>query len=284
MSGVKENIFPNNISSDKAMAELASIIEIYNATADKMQSAHEGLQLEVERLRSELKEKNELLERKNRLTALGEMAAGVAHEIRNPLGGIRLYASMLHKDLANQPDALRLVEKVSSGILMVESIIKDMLTFTHCQGANKVEVNLYGLIAETLVYCKPSLDDKNIVVNYNGVDKALLIDVDLIMMQQVLSNLILNAVDEVPIGGEVIVKATKINDPTGFTIKIEVIDYGKGLSEDVIKKVFDPFFTTKDSGIGLGLAIVHRLIESQNGIISVRNGDHGGAIFKMLLP
>ena len=112
-SDVKENIFPSNISSEKAMAELASIIEIYNETADKMQHAHEELQSEVERLRSELNEKNELLERKNRLTALGEMAAGVAHEIRNPLGGIRLYASMLKNDLIGQPDELRLVEKES---------------------------------------------------------------------------------------------------------------------------------------------------------------------------
>jgi len=284
MAGIKENIFPNNISSDKAMAELASIIEVYNVTADNMQNAHEELQLEVERLRSELKEKNELLERKNRLTALGEMAAGVAHEIRNPLGGIRLYASMLHSDLAGQPEALRLVEKVSGGILVVESIIKDMLTFTQGQGASKVEVNLYGLITETLVYCKPSLDDKNIVVNYSGVEKKTLVDVDLIMMQQVLSNLILNAADEMPSGGEVIVRAEKVNDESGFKNMIEVIDNGKGISEEVIKKVFDPFFTTKDSGIGLGLAIVHRLVESQNGIISVRNGVNGGAIFKILLP
>ena len=96
--------------------ELGRIIMAYSEVTERLQHSHDQLKDQVEHLRVELGEKNRLLERKNRLAALGEMAAGMAHEIRNPLGGIQLYASLLAKDVGDQPQASELVRKISGGV------------------------------------------------------------------------------------------------------------------------------------------------------------------------
>src|SRR5207244_12593988 len=109
--------------------ELGRIIMAYSEVTDRLQQSHEKLQETVIALREELGEKNRLLERKNRLAALGEMAAGMAHEIRNPLGGIHLYASLLAKDVAQLPSSLELVKKIAGGVEGLEAVVSRGLAF-----------------------------------------------------------------------------------------------------------------------------------------------------------
>src|SRR5437016_4153608 len=110
--------------------ELGRIILAYSEVTEKLQQSHDRLEQTVAALREELSEKNRMLERKNRLAALGEMAAGMAHEIRNPLGGIQLYASMLAKDLAGEPGGLSLVNKIAGGVRRLEALVSQVLQFT----------------------------------------------------------------------------------------------------------------------------------------------------------
>src|SRR5881392_3795194 len=110
--------------------ELGRIIMAYSEVTEKLQQSHDQLNRTVQHLRGELSEKNRLLERKNRLAALGEMAAGMAHEIRNPLGGIQLYASLLAKDVADRADSHQLVLKISSGVKRLEGLVSQVLQFT----------------------------------------------------------------------------------------------------------------------------------------------------------
>ena len=109
--------------------ELGRIILAYSEVTEKLQQSHEQLTQTVADLQAELGEKNRQLERKNRLAALGEMAAGMAHEIRNPLGGIQLYASLLAKDVEDRPPSLELVKKISGGVKRLEALVSQVLNF-----------------------------------------------------------------------------------------------------------------------------------------------------------
>src|SRR5260370_16543807 len=127
MSALATTSSPDQV---QRIEELGRIILAYSEVTEKLQQSHEQLTATLAALRAELGEKNRQLERKNRLAALGEMAAGMAHEIRNPLGGIQLYASMLAKHLIDQPPALGLVNKISGGGRRLESLVSQVLQFT----------------------------------------------------------------------------------------------------------------------------------------------------------
>src|SRR3984957_4658128 len=118
------DVMANAQASNAArIEELGGIMRQYSDLTDKLQRSHSQLEQTVESLRNELSEKNRQLERRKRLAALGEMAAGMAHEIRNPLGGIELYASMLARDVAELPTSLQLVNKISSGVKRLEMLV-----------------------------------------------------------------------------------------------------------------------------------------------------------------
>ena len=119
-------------------------------------------------------------------------------------------------------------------------------------------------------------------VDITGVQRDMIINVDLNMMTRVLLNLVLNAVDAIEVGGNVTIKAGG-HKGRDYNVFISVSDDGCGIEPDTLKKIFNPFFTTKDSGTGLGLAIVHRLVECHNGLISAANNSDGGATFTVLL-
>src|SRR5947209_7550681 len=123
-------ISPSPVSPAQRIEELGRIIMAYSEVTEKLQQSHDQLNQTVEMLREELSEKNRLLERRNRLAALGEMAAGLAHEIRNPLGGIQLYASLLSKDLADRPDENQIVAKIAAGVERLESLVGQVLQFS----------------------------------------------------------------------------------------------------------------------------------------------------------
>src|SRR5687767_4675975 len=119
-----------SVSPTQRIEELGRIILAYSEVTDRLQDSQEPLQETVRTLRDELSEKNRMLERRNRLAALGEMAAGMAHEIRNPLGGIQLYASLLAKDVVDRPESARLVEKISGGVKRLEGLVSQVLAFS----------------------------------------------------------------------------------------------------------------------------------------------------------
>jgi two-component system sensor histidine kinase HydH len=142
-------------SRPRAMEDLAAVIEAYNEVTDRLQASHDRLEAEVRRLREELQQKNELLERKNRLAALGEMAAGVAHEIRNPLAGIALYADVLGGEVADRPAAAAVVKKIETAVRGLDAIVTDLLMFTSQGACEKTTVRLGGLLEEAVSLLQP---------------------------------------------------------------------------------------------------------------------------------
>jgi two-component system sensor histidine kinase HydH len=265
-------------SSDR-LDELSGIIRQYNDVTEKLQQSHEQLQRTVLRLKSDLAEKNKQLERRNRLAALGEMAAGMAHEIRNPLGGIQLYTSLLAKDLNGQDQPLTLVNKISAGVTRLERLVSQVLQFTREMTADIQETDAAEAIDHALEMARPTFSLLGIECDAAGA-RPLKLKLDGMLLGQAVLNLLLNAGEAMDGQGTVTVRWSAWGR-TERRLRLVVRDTGPGVPAHLLDKIFNPFFTTKDTGTGLGLAIVHRIVEAHDGTISVKNGLNGGAIFEM---
>jgi signal transduction histidine kinase len=262
--------------------ELGRIIIAYSEVTEKLQQSHDQLTETVLSLRTELSEKNRLLERKNRLAALGEMAAGLAHEIRNPLGGIHLYASLLAQDVAGKKDSLRLVQKISGGVRRLEALVGQVLQFSREIHVSLEAIDLAEVVDQAVELAAGKTAERRVTCHVAG-PRPLNVTADPLLLGQALLNLLLNAAEAAPQGGTVRVRFSP-PAPDGSDVKqfhLEVCDDGPGIPPHVLDKIFNPFFTTKDTGTGLGLAIVHRVVEAHDGTILATNADCGGARFEI---
>lgn len=283
------------------LEDLQEVLEMYNQVTQRLEVSHERLQQEVVRLREQLEQKNKELELKKRLAALGEMAAGIAHEIRNPLGGIQLYASTLAAEVADRPLASDLVRKISQGVRGLNSLVCDMLTFTQNIALSKQEEDLGEIVQGAVELATPALLENGVDIQVDEAVEQLGVLADGKQLRQVLLNLLLNAAEAIGDGtqkktnekfvGRIQITATgrKPGSPTPPTPAATVIvieDNGPGIPTDALEHIFNPFFTTKHKGTGLGLAIVHRIIEAHGGTITAENKsdrDGGGARFTITL-
>jgi signal transduction histidine kinase len=270
------NTFPDTA---RRMEELGRIIMAYSEVTEKLQLSHAQLTETVGRLQRELGEKNRLLERKNRLAALGEMAAGMAHEIRNPLGGIHLYASMLAEDVADRPESLALVRKISGGVKRLEAVVTQVLQFTRELRVNIAPADIAAVVEQAVELASPALGDAGVECRVDG-PAALSANVDALLLGQAILNLLLNAGEAAGKGGRVWLRYGGPEEAGDIRqCRLVVHDTGPGIAPAVMDKIFNPFFTTKETGTGLGLAMVHRVVEAHDGTILVTND--GGARFEL---
>lgn len=270
-----------NSAASQRIEELGRIILAYSEVTDRLQTSHDQLKKQVQNLREELSEKNRLLERKNRLAALGEMAAGMAHEIRNPLGGIQLYASLLGKDVSDRPASKQLVDKISGGVKRLESLVSQTLQFTREINVHVVEMDLAEVVEQSVELAQHHAEAKQIRIEVAG-PKPLNVLADPILIGQALLNLVLNSVEAMETSGSIAVQygpPPMESDAKQFHLMIR--DAGPGIPPHILDRIFNPFFTTKDNGTGLGLAIVHRVVEAHDGTIIATNVDDGGAKFEV---
>lgn len=259
----------------RKIEELGQIIAAYSEVTEKLQQSQAQLQQTVQSLRNELSQKNRQLERKKRLAALGEMAAGMAHEIRNPLGGIQLYASLLAKDVVQMPASLQLVEKISGGVRRLEALVSQVLQFTREIEASPADVDLAEVIDEAMELASPR------TANFKcrlGGPRPMIVRADRLLLSQAILNLLLNAADACGESGTIEVGWAALGVGQ-FTMHVQ--DSGPGIPPGLLDRLFNPFFTTKESGTGLGLSIVHRIVEAHDGTISVCSGPLGGARFEI---
>ena len=262
--------------------ELGAIINAYNEVTDRLKHAHEQLTVEVQRLQGQLDEKNRELARRERLAALGEMAAGVAHEIRNPLAGIQLYASLLERDLSDDPTLLGLAKRISVGVQTLDGIVTDVLAFAGDAEPQTSCVILKTVVADCLAYAEPALAKSDTRIHVASSVESAKVLADGGQLQRALLNLIGNAIDGAGVSGNVWISAT--HEVETGQVAIMVADDGEGIPDDLRQRIFNPFFTTKDSGTGLGLAIVHRIAEAHGGGISAGSRADGGALMTLRIP
>jgi signal transduction histidine kinase len=292
-----ERSAPAHAPRPNSLEDLHEVLQMYNDVTQRLQISHERLEQEVVRLTEQLEQKNRELELKKRLAALGEMAAGIAHEIRNPLGGIQLYASTLAGEVSDRPLALDLVKKISSGVKGLNALVSDMLTFTRDLHLQTRPEGLADIVTAAADLAAPALLENHIDVQLEASLLDAHVQADARLLQRVLLNLILNAADAIAEAAPKTEGALKNEAPSprritiaaatsGKYVHLTLTDTGPGIPADLLEKIFDPFFTTKHTGTGLGLAIVHRIIESHGGTITARNqpAPASGAIFTITLP
>jgi len=214
---------------------------------------------------------------------LGEMAAGVAHEIRNPLGGIGLYASLLERDLTDRPKQLELVRKMSAGITNLESTVGDILAFAGDAELDVQRVVVGKILQDALAQTTPKAETSDIAIEIDPMLLSVELLCDAGQITRAMINLILNALEAVEGSGSVWIRRDDRDMGKGL-LRVVVEDTGRGIPPELLNRIFDPFFTTKDTGTGLGLAIVHRIAEANGGSISAGNRTGSGAAFVLSVP
>lgn len=272
---------PDNPSLTHRERELGAIISAYNEVTDRLKASHDQLTRQVKRLHAQIEHKNRELARREQLAALGEMAAGVAHEIRNPLAGIQLCASMLEQDLADQQEPRKLAGQIAQGVRMLDAIVHDILTFAGPGELRLEDVALGQVVAASRqsLALSPGCGGTPIDVDA-GVDRFV-VRGDARLLERALVNLLVNAMDAAgPDGAVRVFAAAGENDDC----VLSVADNGPGIARELADRIFNPFFTTKDNGTGLGLAIVHRIIDAHGGCIRALPGHGGGTEFQVALP
>lgn len=218
--------------------------------------------------------------RNDRLAAMGEIAMNVAHEIRNPLGSIELFASMLQRSLEEDQQNGELARHICTGVRCVDNIVGNILQFSRPQRLVCSSFDLQELLDETLVFAEHALRQKDITIHRDFGQGDTFLYADAELLKQMFLNLFLNACHATPENGHIGVQTI----PNGTTVEIRVWDSGAGLDQAIIKRIFDPFFTTRRKGTGLGLTIVHNIISVHQGSIEADNRTEGGALFTIVLP
>ena len=225
--------------------------------------------------------------RGERLAAMGEMAVELAHEIRNPLGSIELFASLLEKELPRSSDPGRWAENIRIGSRSLNNIVSNMLHFANPLEPQFEDVDLHVLIREILGFAEPILQQREVRVSTRFEARTGMVSGDRELIKQMILNLVLNSLQAMPSRGSLMV-GTRDNVAlrrrgSGEGVELTVKDSGLGIAPENLGRIFDPFFTTNKNGTGLGLSVVHQIVEQHAGTIRVESAVNIGTTFTIVL-
>ncbi len=261
---------------------LSDAFDIFRVASRKLEVQYSTLEDKVEALNAELAEKNRAMERTRRLAAMGEMAARIAHEIRNPLGSMAIFSTLLERELEGDNEKKKLASSISRGVKTLDNILSNMLLFAAAPRAKCREIDLKDVVSDSVQMAQVS-GKASLEVEHHGETE---IEGDEGLLRQLCVNLLLNAVDSTEPSGSVTVTTSVDSRGPGNTemVEIRVKDRGTGICAEDLDRIFDPFFTRRESGTGLGLAIVNSVVEVHNGSIDVHSQQGVGTEFVVRLP
>ncbi|MBN2515155.1 MAG: GHKL domain-containing protein, partial [Deltaproteobacteria bacterium] len=229
---------------------------------------------EIRRLRQEI-------DRSHRLASLGRLAAGIAHEIRNPLSSIKGFATYFRERYNDIPEDRKTADIMIQEVERLNRVIGQLLEFARPMNIRLRSTSLQTLIRRSLKIIENQARENNITISFDTVPDVEDIMIDSDRMSQVLLNLYLNAIEAMVDGGTLSITLTRKDSGQAVIV---ISDTGKGIDSKDLGKIFDPYFTTKPSGTGLGLAIVHRIVEAHHGEVTVES-EHGiGTTVSVVLP
>jgi len=228
---------------------------------------------------TEVKELEKRLRASEKMALMGQLAAGLAHEIRNPLSSISGAIEVLCDEVKPTEDNTHLLNVVTQEVQRLNLLVEDFLLFARPIQKPEVSVDISQVIDKTVELFSSATHRNGLQVVVN-TEKELYVQVDPYRLKQVIWNLLLNAIQAMPNGGKIVVEAHLEEGD----VVIKVLDEGCGINEGVIPRIFEPFFTTKGGGTGLGLAIVKRVVEGYDGRINVISSEDKGTAFIITLP
>jgi signal transduction histidine kinase len=279
---------PLRPGSSREKREGRCVYRLSVSSLNRSNKVHLGWVVLIEDI-SEITRWKTLAERQKRLTSMGEMAARIAHEIRNPLGSMELNAAMLLEELEGTGASHTLACRLSAGVRTVSQTLANLLHFAKGTDPQIEPLPSEELICEALEFAWPMLQEKDIRVRGNFREASSLVVGDRILLRQALLNLFFNAIEAMEPGGILCIDVANEDEDAGEwqgqpVMKIFIRDNGNGITEENLDRIFDPFFSTKSRGTGLGLAIVNNIIESHGGIVEVESRIGEGSCFVLSLP
>jgi PAS domain S-box-containing protein len=237
---------------------------------------------------TDLKAMEEQSKLRERLAAMGEMAVELAHEIRNPLGSIELFASLLEKELGDVSDSRRWAENIRIGSRSLNNIVSNMLHFANPLSPDFAPVNVHEVILEALGFTDLIMNQRGVIVQRELSAADPMISADRELLKQLILNLILNAMQAMPSHGSLVIRTGNVEQMPGATstrgFRLTIRDTGIGIPPENLGRIFDPFFTTNKSGTGLGLSVVHQIVERHSGYIQVSSKVNEGTTFTLVFP
>jgi two-component system, NtrC family, sensor kinase len=267
--------------------EIEQLSRQFNSMASKLEESHQTLERKVEERTLELRESQEAMVQQEKMVGVGQLAAGIAHELNTPLGTIIGYAQMLREDLSQQAAPtgnLRDVDEIIGQAGRCRDLVKNLLNFSRRSSTEKTNGSVNEIIRKVLSLVQHDFEMKNVRLHLNLDSDAPTVRVNENEIAQVILNLANNAADSMPSGGNLDVSTHYEDDSDRICITIR--DTGSGIKESDRTRVFEPFFTTKEvgKGTGLGLSISYKIVENHQGSIEFDTALGNGTTFRVYLP
>lgn len=270
MKKVQEGDLTIQFSSSKN-DEIGSLAKSFNLMITKLREANQ----KIEELF------NRQMERAEHLASLGEIAAGLAHEIKNPIAGMKGALEIFNQKTDASDPKKEIFTEMLLQIDKIDQIIQDLLSYAKPKEMSMSLVNANECIENAIKLAKPQIKDKEIHFEFQGLGNGAMAWMDAVKMQEVILNLILNSIYAINKKGAITIKLSQ-----SLTKELEILlsDNGMGIKKDHLAQVFNPFFTTKSRGTGLGLSICKKIIEAHNGSVEIRSKEKKGTTFFIRIP
>jgi two-component system NtrC family sensor kinase len=277
----------------KSTDEIGVLDETFNSMIKDLKAAREQrerwtqtLEEEVEKKTEEIRKTQAGLVQTEKLASLGRMAAGVAHEINNPLTGVVTFAHLMKKRFPPGTDDAEDIDVIIEQAERCAKIIKNLLTFARATPSEKGKIDINNVLSRTMQLVKNQEKFHNVKFDLNLADASFITLGDGTQFQQICLNMFLNGADAMKLRGTIIVKTHRVEEDGKPYVEIEFTDAGSGIKEEDLPKLFEPFFTTKpvDKGTGLGLSVSHGIVKHLGGSIKVDSTVGKGTSFFVRLP
>lgn len=259
----------------------AVVVGILSSTQQRLLRQYRDTAASLQQANEDLRSSFEQLQRSERLASLGEIAAGLAHEVKNPLSAIKGAIEIVQGRATPASPEAEFAAIAVRELARIESLLGDFLAYARPREPQRSPVSIGALIERVLPVLAPVAQQSDVTLEVAGAGGPFIVNVDAEQVSQVFFNVILNAIQASRPGGRVRVDVERAHD----AVRVNVADNGRGIPAHVASRIFEPFFTTKAGGTGLGLPIAQRIIAAHGGSIALTGTDSGpGATFRLTLP